>query len=178
MFKFHKNDYVSYEEIAKIADKNRTTIMRQVKKNKHFLKDKMKKIGRADKLSIDAVDFILKDVNKINLSEIKTEGNDFVIYEPIITSFEIIRRYTNSEVYFNIIDRELKLIEDESKRNKEIIDEFIKEIAFISKDCEDIIEVEQALHEKEIDELKNKYEKEIDELKNKYEKEIDELKNK
>src|SRR5699024_2806391 len=167
MFKFHKNDYVSYEEITKIADKNRTTIMRQVKKNKHFLKDKMKKINRADKLNLDAVDFILKNVNKMNLSEIKTEVNDFVIYEPIITSFKMIRRYTNRELYFNHIDRELKLIEDESKRNKKIIDELLIEIDVISKDYENIIEFEQKLHEKEIDELKNKYEKEIDELKNK-----------
>jgi len=170
MFKFHKNDYVSYEEIAKIADKNRTTIMRQVKKNKFFLKDKMKKIGRADKLSIDAVDFILKHENKMNLSEIKKEVNDFVIYETNINSFKMIRRLTDTELYFNDIDKELKLIEDESKRDKKIIDELLIEIAIISTDYESIIEVEQVLHEKEIDELKNKYEKEIDELKNKYEK--------
>src|SRR5699024_84139 len=170
MFKFHKNDYVSYEEIAKIADKNRTTIMRQVKKNKFFLKDKMKKIGRADKLSIDAVDFILKHENKMNLSEIKKEVNDFVIYETNINSFKMIRRLTDTELYFNDIDKELKLIEDESKRDKKIIDELLIEIAIISTDYESIIEVEQVLHEKEIDELKNKYEKVIDELKNKYEK--------
>jgi len=156
MFKFHKDDYVSYEEIAKIADKNRTTIMRQVKKNKRFLKDKMKKINRADKLSIEAVDFILKHVNQMNLSEIKKEVNDFVIYKTNINSFKMIRRLTDREFYFNDIDKELKLIEDDSKRDKRIIDELLIEIDLISKEYEDIIKVEQALHEKEINELKSK----------------------
>ena len=156
MFKFHKDDYVSYEEIAKIADKNRTTIMRQVKKNKAFLKDKMKKINRADKLSIEAVDFILKNVNQMNLSEIKKEVNDFVIYKTKINSFEMIRRLTDREFYFNDIDKELKLIEEDSKRDKKTIDELLIEIDLISKEYEDIIKVEQALHEKEINELKSK----------------------
>lgn len=156
MFKFHKDDYVSYQEIAKIADKNRTTIMRQVKKNKRFLKDKMKKINRADKLSIEAVDFILKHVNQMNLSEIKKEVNDFVIYKTSINSFEMIRRLTDTELYFNDIDRELKLIEEDSKRNKKTIDELLIEMELICIDYEKIIETEQALHEKEINELKNK----------------------
>src|SRR5699024_1740599 len=156
MFKFHKDDYLSYEEIAKIADKNRTTIMRQVKKNKRFLKDKMKKINRADKLNIEAVDFILKHVNQMNLSEIKKEVNDFVIYKTNINSFKMIRRLTDREFYFNDIDKELKLIEDDSKRDKRIIDELLIEIDLISKEYEDIIKVEQALHEKEINELKSK----------------------
>lgn len=156
MFKFHKDDYVSYEEIAKIADKNRTTIMRQVKKNKRFLKDKMKKINRADKLSIEAVDFILKHVNQMNLSEIKKEVNDFVIYKTSINSFEMIRRLTDTELYFNDIDRELKLIEDESKRDKKIIDELFIEIELICKDYENIMKTEQMLHEIEINKLKNK----------------------
>lgn|SRR5699024_3197524 len=156
MFKFHKDDYLSYEEIAKIADKNRTTIMRQVKKNKRFLKDKMKKINRADKLNIEAVDFILKNVNQMNLSEIKKEVNDFVIYKTSINSFEMIRRLTDREFYFNDIDKELKLIEDESKRDKKIIDELLIEMELICIDYEKIMKTEQMLHEIEINKLKNK----------------------
>src|SRR5699024_5963273 len=129
MFKFHKDDYLSYEEIAKIADKNRTTIMRQVKKNKRFLKDKMKKINRADKLNIEAVDFILKNVNQMNLSKIKKEVNDLVIYKTSINRFEMIRILIDRELYLNEIDKDLKLNEDESRRDKKIIDEVLIENA-------------------------------------------------